>query len=260
MTTFVDFAEVKASVSFETLIDRLGLKMKRQGAQFRGPCPICRSGGDRALVITPAKGAFYCFAAQRGGDAIALVAHIQGVAMKDAAHWIAGSSGEGTARAGTDPDTAPNERKGNGARGGLKPLTYLDPRHAALAPLDLSPETFEQFEAGYAPRGIMRGRLAIPLHDPDGRLVAYAGRAIVEAQEPRLIFPKAFDPARLIFNAHRVGEGEVTLARDPLVVLQAFEAGIENVVAVLTETITPGQLAQVAALMELAGCDSIEIY
>ena len=75
--------------------------------------------------------------------------------------------------------------------------------------------TAEAFGAGYAPKGIMRGRLAIPIHDRDGKLLAYCGRTVKD-ESPTLTFPNGFDPAAVIFNAHRIGGGELTLVRDPL--------------------------------------------
>jgi len=76
---FVDFAELKARVSIEQAAQMLGLHLVPHGSQSRSPCPACKSGGDRALVVTPAKGLFYCFAQKIGGDAIALTAHIRGI-------------------------------------------------------------------------------------------------------------------------------------------------------------------------------------
>ena len=40
------------------------------------------------MVMTPAKGLFYCFAKKAGGDAIALTAHIRGIPVKDAADHL----------------------------------------------------------------------------------------------------------------------------------------------------------------------------
>ena len=79
----------------------------------------------------------------------------------------------------------------------------------------------------------MRGRLAIPIHDRSGALLAYCGRTVKD-ESPLLIFPNGFDPHAVIFNAHRISDAELYLLRDPLQVLPAFEAGIENVVAFLT--------------------------
>ena len=76
---YVDFAELKSRISIERTVSMLSLSLNKAGAQPRGPCPVCNAGGDRALVVTPEKGLFYCFAAKTGGDQIALAAHIKGL-------------------------------------------------------------------------------------------------------------------------------------------------------------------------------------
>ncbi len=255
--SFVDFAEVKASHPIETIAERLALKLIKRGEQLRGPCPVCEKGGDRALVVTPSKAAFYCFAGQTGGDAIALAAHIRGKTMKQAANWIVGDqnppSGEGKT------DTAPNERKGNEERRLLKPLTYLEPDHEALKPLGISPETLAEFGAGYAPKGIMRGRLAIPIRDWEGELIAYCGQAVSDEQSPKVVFPIGFEPDGHVFNADRANALDLILARDPLAVMRATEAGIPNLVCFLTPEVSSMQLQMFIKLMEYLGADSIEV-
>ena len=105
----------------------------------------------------------------------------------------------------------------------------------------------------------MRGRSAIPLHDPTGILLAYCGRAVHD-ESPLLLFPNGFDPRTTIFNAHRIVEGDLFLVRDPLQVLTAHENGIENVVAFLTENVTALQLEQLAALMDERKWEHLEIH
>jgi len=257
--SFVDFAEVKASHPIESLIPRLDLKMKQSRDQFRGPCPTCQKGGDRALVITPGKSAFFCFGSSTGGDAISLAAHIRGEPVKDAAIWIAGK-GSAPSSDTTNSCTVPNEnRKGSEDRRVLKPLTYLEPDHAKLKPLCIAPETLAFFDAGYAPKGIMRGRLAIPIHDLDGELVAYCGRAVEAEQKPKLIFPRDFDPKAYLFNAHRAKGEELILCRDPLTLMQAWENGIESAVSLLTDTVSAKQLTLLAEFAEQSGCKKFEI-
>ena len=92
MTQFVDFALVKEKVSFADAISYLNLNLKPSGNQWRGKCPACNSGGDRALVVTEGKG-FFCFALKKGGDQIALAAHILDLSAKDAAQELAGRAG-----------------------------------------------------------------------------------------------------------------------------------------------------------------------
>jgi DNA primase len=87
MPTFVDYAAIKAAYTFEQAVRFLGLSVERSGEQLRCACPTCKTGGPRGLAITPGKG-FYCFGAKKGGDVIALVAHIKGIGQKDAAQLI----------------------------------------------------------------------------------------------------------------------------------------------------------------------------
>jgi DNA primase len=124
--------------------------------------------------------------------------------------------------------------------------------------LGLSPETCSHFGAGYAPKGIMRGRLAIPIHDRSGELVAYCGRA-VNGESPALIFPNGFQPAEHVLGAHLVKPGPLYLMRDPLDMLKAHEGGIDNAVAFLTEVLTPQQLEMLSSLMDERKCESVEI-
>ena len=50
--------------------------------------------------------------------------------------------------------------------------------------------------------GFLRGRIVFPIHDSEGRLVAYAGRSI-EGPEPRYLFPPGFRQSRVVLNLHR---------------------------------------------------------
>lgn len=262
MPSFVDFQAVKDSVSVEAAIPMFGLSLKQSNGQYRGPCPGCESGGDRALVITPAKNAFYCFGERVGGDVIALAAHIKGCGVKEAAAFLdacISKGGEGGACStgnGID-DTVPKERQKGDVRS-LRPLSYLEAAHESVRRLGLDEETCLQFGAGYAPKGIMRGRLAIPIHNLDGQLIAYCGRP-VEGSSSELSFPKNFDPVAHVFNAHQVGEGELALLRDPLEVLQAWQNGITNATSFLTQTINPDQLELLADLMRRRSCGQLQV-
>lgn len=253
--TYVDFAELKANVLIQDCFDQLGLSMKSNRDAFRGPCPTCQSGGDRALVVTPSKQSFYCFGAKIGGDVIALAAHILDCDMKDAASFLAG---KGSGETKFQKSTVPEERTKEAARS-FQPLSYLEPKHHLVQKLGLDEGTCIEFGAGYAPKGILRGRLALPIHDEDGTLVAYCGKAL-KGEEPNLIFPKDFDPEDNLFNAHQVSGEDLFLVRDPVDVLICHQNGVENVVSVLTEAINTHQLRMLAALMEKHECKALEIY
>lgn len=269
MSGYVDFSELKRSVSIETAADYLSLAMRRSGDQWRGPCPACKSAGPRALAINTAKQSYYCFGQGRGGDVIALAAHVLGKAMKEAAQELARASGtvhsgtvpqRGTVP-GTVPATSPPARETR--RPGFDAAAYaakLDPDHEALEPIGVSSDTLRRFQAGYSLTGLNRGRLALPVHDMAGHVVAYVGRAIEEDQQPLIVAPNGFDLAGHLFNGVAVGDGELSIVRDPLSVLTAYEAGIENCVAYLTETITAHQLEILASLMDERKVSSIGLF
>ena len=257
--SYVDFAALKQRISIIDAVAKLGLALVETGDQMRGPCPACNSGGKRALVVTPAKQAFYCFGAHSGGDVIALVSHIKSIGMKEAALFL---SDEDERPANAEASTPPPEERVKGREGTsrlLKPLTYLEPDHDLVRALGIEPETCIAFGAGYAPKGIMRGRLAIPIHDwRTGDLIAYCGQT-VRAETPSLTFPNGFDVEASIFNGHRIEEGECMLMRDPLEVMLAQQNGIDNGICFLTESVSAAQLQVLAALMDEKAITTIEL-
>ena len=178
MRNFVDFADVKEKVSFEQALSLLSLDLKRSGNQWRGPCPACRSGGDRALVVTEGRG-FFCFSLKKGGDQIALAAHVLEVPVKEAAQELAERAGivpvpAGNSTSGKVPSrTVPESEGGSGSK--LAPLSYLEPDHEAVAAVGFDLAFCKEHGIGYAPRGMMRGTIAIPFRDEHGTLLGYIG-------------------------------------------------------------------------------------
>jgi DNA primase len=260
---FVDFAELKARVSIEQAAQLLGLNLLPHGSQFRGACPACKTGGDRALVMTPAKGLFYCFAAKLGGDAIALTAHLRGLSVKDAADQLNRAFGtvqNSTSTVSKNRATAPQAQAAR-KQSAFDPEAYaarLDASHASLAPLGISAQALTDWKAGYANSGTNRGRLAIALHDRDGNILGFAGRSL-GTEQPALTIPNAINPQEIIFGGDRVEQGTLYLVRDVLDVLKAHESGVTNCVCFLTE-ISALQVEMLAALMATKHCDTVELF
>lgn len=86
----------------------------------------------------------------------------------------------------------------------------LDPDHAFFSDRGIAPDQVELFEMGYCSKGMMKGRIAIPIHNADGELVAYAGRWADETTEPgdgqRYKLPKNFHKSLELYNLHRAKE------------------------------------------------------
>lgn len=175
VSTFIDFEAVKAENPINEVAERLGLDLKKAGQQLRGPCPS-GEGGERALAITPAKGLWYSFALQKGGDVLALVELVNDCSTKEAAKFLAGET--------VPPEKAEksSSKERSDARGGFRPLEYLEPDHPAVEALGIEPEDAKALGLGYAPRGVLRGTVAIPIRRSDGAISGYIG--ITEAKLP----------------------------------------------------------------------------
>jgi DNA primase len=195
MTKFIDFAAVKESVSFSDAIDYLGLKLKHSGNQWRGPCPTCDSAGDRALVVTEGKG-FYCWGQRKGGDQIALAAHVLELPAKEAAQELAVRAGivpvherdstSGTVRSRTVPQSETGKETQK-----LQPLSYLEPDHEAVDAVGFDPAFCKAHGIGYAGKGVARGYVLVPFRDEDGVLLGYVG--VTEAW-----LPADFQPTNVV--------------------------------------------------------------
>ena len=105
-----------------------------------------------------------------------------------------------------------------------KPLSFrlqLDATHPYLATRGLKRETIEAFGIGYCGRGLMKGRIAIPIHNEKGELIAYAGRWAdkeVPADTPRYLLPEGFGKQAILFNLHRA----VARDHDVMVIAESY--------------------------------------
>jgi len=175
---YLDFDAIKRDTTFAQAIALLALTSKQgSNGQWRGPCP-CGNGGDRALVITEGKG-FFCFGAQKGGDVIALAAHVKDMPVREAAAFLANKSDPRQARNSTS-----SQAEGTGTVTGLKALD-LEYDHPAVAALGFSAEDAEQLGIGYCGRGIMKGLVVAPVRLPDGTLSGYLGLQEIAKLPPR---------------------------------------------------------------------------
>ncbi len=248
---FVSFAEVKRAVTMETLLARFGLLagMAEKGRNLAGPCPFCKGKSARQFQVNLVKSAWYCFGCKHGGNVLDFVAKREGVSVRAAAvkldTWFElglvekkeelraeapGAPAEGPV-ASVEPPPAAKEATPAENLPLAFTLKTLDPNHDGLAELELRAETIERFGAGYCTKGLLKGRLAIPVHNGRGELLAYAGLAVEDGETPRYLFPPKFHPALEVFNLHRLVEvteeaGPLYLAPEIEGVLRLAEAGV----------------------------------
>jgi DNA primase len=282
----IDFRRVKERASFAAVLRRYRLVGQTGRTQHFILCPFHREA-DPSCRIDHARNRFRCFGCGAKGSILDFVASLEGCTIKEAATIIAAScdiatdcSNRGAAAAGRHPTGAYGERPTRvPARN--KPLRIslnLDPTHLYLLRRGLTPELIERFGLGYCNQGLMRGRIAIPLHDEEGQLVAYAGRWAAEGipeGRPRYLLPRGFQKQLVLFNLHRVkGERSLTIVESywsvfrltslavPAVALMGRELSIRHIellagagvdhVQLMLDGDAPGRLATAKMLPELA--------
>lgn len=273
---FVSFAEVKQSVTMEALLTRYGLfaALTRKGKNLVGACPFCKGGSARQFQVNTLKSAWYCFGCKAGGNILDFVAKKEGVSVRTAAlrldSWFELGLVEEKPRTEAEPPDAPAEPPAASAETPLPPkdlptenppLTFtlktLDPHHESLAVLGLRPETIERFGAGYCGKGLLKGRMAIPIHSPTGDLLAYAGLAVEEGASPRYLFPPKFHPPLEVMNLHRLEEfpgdedDPLYLAPEIEGVLRLFEAGFTRALGLFDGSLSPEQEEAITGALSL---------
>ena len=283
MAAWVNFAEIRERVSLEDVLLRYykveGLK--RDGNKLIGPCPVHGGDSPRAFHADLEKNVWHCFSqCQKGGNQLDLVAAKEGISIRDAAlrlqEFFLGDvtpppSSPSTAKP-SPPAKVPSTPTTGATTTPARNKTALvaapaapDEERVANPPLDLkldlksdhphllserglALETARHFGVGFCSRGILRGCIAIPIHDKDGNLVAYAGRRLKAAdirEKGRYVFPRGFKKDLVLYNLNRIrsliAEQGVLLTEGFFSVLKLRELGFENVVAVMGCSVSEAQ-------------------
>jgi hypothetical protein len=200
ISTWVDFKAVKQAVSVEMALAHYGVTLRRiHGPYLRGRCPLpshTSKGSAQSLIVNTEKDAWACHsdscAASRGGRAggnvLDFVAEMEQCSIRDAAlklqEYFAVISTPAPANVSPAAWRRPPLLTGMGENN--KPLGFtlrgLDLHHPYLAERGVDWKTAAHFGIGYySGQGSMEGRIAFPIHNEDGVLVAYAGRALAKA-------------------------------------------------------------------------------
>jgi len=228
-TTWVDFNQLKADVAIEQVLAQYGVHLRRIGAtERRGRCPLPTHTSSRSrdsFAVNIARNVWSCRSlscmqargGRPGGNILDFVALMEGCSIRDAALRIQNWSGAAPERfsvpRGSRPDPVASENPP------LRfALQYVDSRNPYLASRGVTPATVRTFGLGlYTGKGLLRGRIVIPIHNAAGELIAYAGRAS-EGQEPKYRFPAGFRKSLVLFNLHRA----ITANVSTVVVVEGF--------------------------------------
>jgi DNA primase len=251
MREWVSFAEIKRRIPLQQVLRGYGVNwLRRSGVdQYRGRCPIHRGQGKEAFHANLKRGVFHCFACGAGGNVLDFVAAMEGSSIREAALRLQGY-GNNSSTSAAPAATGWLERELVTKKRSINPpLSFaleLEPRHPYLAQRGIEGATADHFGVGYCRgTGLMSGRIAIPIHDHAGRLVAYCGRAL-DAAEPRYRFPAGFRKSQVLFHYDRARAAD----GDQVIVVEGFfgcmriyQAGFPCVVALMGARLSPAQKA-----------------
>jgi DNA primase len=268
-SSFVDFKAVKAAIHMEQVLEHYGLldRFKKSGDSLSGPCPIHKGSNPTQFRVSISKNVWNCFSeCKQGGNVLDFIARMESVSIHAAAvkaiEWFRLDSDTLSANSGEDGEH-PSEAASAGPRpkpaarpvpensSPNKPLKFrldkLDHDHPYLKERGLTLQTLVDFGVGYCGKGMMAERIAIPIHDPEGNVVAYAGRWPGEpvGDMPKYKLPQGFRKSLELFNIDRAGKEP---AGKPLIIVEGFfdamklhQHGCRKVAALMGSTMSPAQ-------------------
>jgi DNA primase len=248
MSTWVNFKELREKLNFEAVLGHYGVDVKRKGEQHHGFCPLPLHQGKKnspSFSANLERGIFKCFGCGASGNVLEFAALMENVDLEN------GAAFRGVALALQErfsPDL-------NASLGGKKatekertkseptvelpvvinpPLDFdlkgLDYNHTYLRARGFTKDTIDEFGLGFCSRRLLKNRIAIPLHDHEGKLVGYAGRVVddetISKDNPRYRFPSKrerdgkvieFRKALFLYNGCHV-----SAPADDLIVTEGF--------------------------------------
>jgi DNA primase len=180
------------------------VKLKKTGADYRGPCPF-HQGTHRNFSVSPRKGIFYCFVCHEGGDVFRFLQKRLGVEWPEAVRIVGQKAGVEVKEVDTrreGPDAREPYWEINAAAAEyFRAMLWDDPRGKGareyLEGREIPRELAQEIGMGYAPSeiGLMRTNLATLAFDEARMLETGLLVQREEGTEPRprfrdrLLFP-----------------------------------------------------------------------
>ena len=282
MGTWIDFKELRKSLDFEKILDFYGVEIKRkEGDQHQGPCPLPthkREVHKPSFSANLERGIWQCFGCKTSGNTLDFVCRMEGLSPSNSAA-IRKTALLLQERYGESDDKGPRRAtsKAESPAGETPPLKLPDRQVVVNAPLDftlknldshhpyfeghgIQPQIVERFGLGFCNRGMLRGRIAIPLHDMEARLVGYAGLLVdpstADEKNPVCLFPPTrekdgvlyeFRKEALLYNGHRIKGPveELMVVQDVHMVWRLTQRQYPNVVSIFGNACGEDQLGQI---------------
>lgn len=286
--SWIDFKALRTNLDFVAVLKHYGVDVKGNGKQHHGYCPLPDhngKGNSPSFSANLERGIFQCFGCGAKGNVLEFAAFMEkidprdGAALREVALKLQqrfcpelGDSPKEMKKF-TPPKPEPIKPPPSDMPVHINvPLDFelkdLDPRHPYAASRGFALDTIAHFGLGYCSRGMLKGRLAIPLHDTQGRLIGYAGRLVddtnVSEENPRYRFPGKREKEGKIFEFRKTwflyNGFRLKTPVDELIIVEGFTSvwwlhqnGMPNVVATMGADCSDKQVELIVSLVKPAG-------
>lgn len=235
--------EIRARLSIEDVVSQY-IELKRAGRTFKGRSPW---GVDKtpSFMVSPEKGIWHDFSANKGGDIFAFVMEVEGITFKEALEKLAAQAGvELTKYSGGDAAMAKKKARAKEALElAAKYYQWCLTKSKTVCEYvfykrNLNKGILQDFRIGYAPaqgkilvdflgkRGfkkeemadagllnrfdgdMFRGRMTVPFIDTTGNVIGFTARVIEKGEPKYLNTPETilFNKGRYIFGLFQAKE------------------------------------------------------
>lgn len=252
-SVWVDFKLIKERITIPDLLNHYGIKLKtKRDGSLVGICPL-HDGADNpsAFVVSPDGHAWKCFTkCNAGGNVIDFVMRKESVDLRKAGEILTETFLPGIQSEQDKPGNLSPEKQSNHSVRPLNKPIDLDLSKMLKADIPFLTEekklkrsVIKKFGLGLVQKGMHAGRVVIPIHNPQGELVAYAGRSLDKqdiAQGNKYFFPPGFHKNAELFNIHRIINIQKLIDKRGIVLVEGFfdvislwQNGIYNAVALM---------------------------
>ena len=281
--------EIRSSLSIEEVVGNY-VQLKKAGRNLKGLCPFHQEKSP-SFIVSPDKGIAYCFGCRKGGDIFSFVQEVENVDFSGALQILAERAGVQLVRTSPVKKEEKETVLGLVQEAQMfftRQLEQHSPAQKYLESRGYDRAKQQQFGIGYAPDSFhelsehlqhlghtakdilnaglasqkqvgdshiydrFRHRILFPIHDPQGKLVAFGGRTLSDDPEAAkyLNSPETdyYHKGRTLFCFH-LAKKSIKDSDRAIVVEGYFDAltahahGFTNTVASLGTALTEQQIA-----------------
>ena len=245
--------EIKSRLSVEDVVGQY-IELKRAGRNLKGRSPW---GVDKtpSFMVSPEKGIWHDFSANKGGDIFTFVMEVEGISFKEALEKLAASAGVDISKYhGGDPAVARKKSRAHDALN-LAAKYYQaclvrnrDVCEYVFYKRNLNRKTVAEFKIGYSPasgkalievlqrrgfkldeleaagllnqykKDLFRDRMMVPFIDTSGNIIGFTARILKKGEPKYLNTPETllFNKSRFVFGLYQAKE---TIRREGYVVI-----------------------------------------